>query len=133
VDADVFNWSDRHAPATDYGAREHLLCKLLERWLDNPVKRQTFRMMFQANLEGYSLEELARMYLKTPDAILARIQKLRNALGPKVALMDRPNAVTVVLAARARGGSWHWSSASGGAWQRFAAVPRRSSFRGRGR
>jgi DNA-directed RNA polymerase specialized sigma24 family protein len=130
--ADVFNWADRHAPGTDWGAREHLLCKWLERWLDNPVKRQTFRMMFQTNLEGHTLEELARMYLKTPNAIEMRIRKLRSELGPKVAVMDRQNAGTVVLRVRTRKASWRRSSAPRDAWRPIAPVPRRAPGRPRG-
>ena len=91
-DVDVAGVAVRHAPATDYGAREYLLCKWLERQLgDDPVRRQTFRMMWEHGVEGYTYEELARKYHSTPNAIELRCRKLRKELAPKVALMDREN------------------------------------------
>jgi DNA-directed RNA polymerase specialized sigma24 family protein len=120
--ADVFNWADRHAPATDWGAREHLLCKWLGFRLDNPVKRESFRMMFEANVEGRTLEELARKYHKTPNAIEARIRKLRRELGPKVAVMDRQNG-NVVLRMRSGDASRRWSKAPRDAWRPVEPVP----------
>jgi DNA-directed RNA polymerase specialized sigma24 family protein len=129
--ADAYDWADRNAPGTDWGAREHLLCKLLDLWLDNPVKRETFRMMFQTNLEGHTLAEVARMCLKTRKAIEMRTRKLRNELAPKVAVMDRQNRGTVVLRVRPSKLEWSWSSEAGGARRRDAPAPRRGPKRGR--
>jgi hypothetical protein len=81
---DVVEVGDRRAEATDRGAREHLLCKNIEPVLDDPVKRQSFEMMFEKNLWRFSLAEMGAKYLKTPNGIEARIRKLRRLLVKKL-------------------------------------------------
>jgi hypothetical protein len=64
---------------------------------DDPVRRQTFRLMFLHHVEGYSLEELAKEHRTNPHAIAQRIYKLSKELGPKVALMDRERPRRAIL------------------------------------
>ena len=95
---DVLGWTDRHAPGTDWGAREHLICKWLERQLgDDPRKRETFLMMVKHNVQGFSLKDLAQEFHTTEKAIERRIHKLRKELAPKVAVMDREKPRRAIL------------------------------------
>jgi hypothetical protein len=84
------NWWDRHEPATDWGAREHLIVKFLEARIgDDPRKVETFRLLMEARVVGRSLEELAREQRTTPTALKKRLQRLIDELIPHVSIMDR--------------------------------------------
>jgi len=98
--ADVVNWADRRQPATDWGAREHLIAKFLESKIgDDPYKVETFRLMMEARVVGRSLEELAREHRTTPHALKMRFQRLTRELVPHVSLMDREKPRRAILLA----------------------------------
>ena len=90
--------SDRHAPQTDWAAREHLINKWMHKQIgDNPAKMATFDLMMQAYVVGRSLRELAIENHTTESALSNRFHKLRNELAPKVALMDKEKPRMVIL------------------------------------
>jgi hypothetical protein len=96
--ADPVNWADRHQPGTDWGAREHLIVKWLEQQIgDDPVRKETLRLMMEHNVAGKSLEELARENRTTEQALASRFHKLRKELGPKVSIMDRERPRRAIL------------------------------------
>ena len=89
---------DRHGPATDWAAREHLITKWLRKQIgDDPRKVLTFRLMVEARIHGRSLGELAREHHTTESALSNRFHKLQEELAPKVALMDRENPRMFIL------------------------------------
>jgi hypothetical protein len=95
---DPVNWADRHQPETDWGAREHLITKWLETQIGgDPVEKDTFRLMFEHNVVGRPLEELARENDTTQQALASRFYKLRMELAPKVSLMDREKPRRAIL------------------------------------
>jgi DNA-directed RNA polymerase specialized sigma24 family protein len=97
--ADAYDWSDRHAPATDWGAREHLICKYLEPLVgDDPNRRRTFQAMMETRVQGRSLDEVAAEQGTSPEALKKRIQRLADELGPKVSIMDREKPRRAILA-----------------------------------
>lgn len=99
-EADVTNWSNRHEPPTDSGAREHLIAKFLESKIGHdPYKLETFRLMMEARVVGRSLEELARAHHTTPHALKMRFQRLTRELVPHVSLMDREKPRRAILLA----------------------------------
>ena len=95
---DAYAWADRRAPGTDWGAQAHLVMKWLRRQLgDNPAKWATFELMWAHNVEGYTLDELAKKHHTTAQALADRFLRLRNELGPKVRLMDREKPRRAIL------------------------------------
>jgi DNA-directed RNA polymerase specialized sigma24 family protein len=97
VAADQF---DRHAPSTDVGAREHLICKWLAKHVgDDPVRRDTMQVMLEKEVAGRSLGELAAERGTTVSALSNRIHKLRKELAPKATLMDREKPRLFILGA----------------------------------
>jgi len=97
VAADHF---DRHAPSPDWGAREHFICKWLEKQVgDDPVRRDTVQVMLEKEVAGRSLAELAAERGTTVSALSNRIHKLRKELAPRVALMDEEKPRLFILGA----------------------------------
>ena len=93
-------WHEHHAPATDWGAREHLICKWLEQRIGPaPRRRETFRLILEHEIAGRSLEELAVEQKTTKSALANRFLKLRKELAPQVALMDQEKPRRAVLLA----------------------------------
>ena len=89
---------DRHAPSTDWGAREHLICKWLKAQVgDDPVKLDTVQVMLEKEVAGRSLAELAAERGTTVSALSNRIHKLRKELAPRVALMDQEKPRLFIL------------------------------------
>ena len=91
---------DRHAPQTDWGAREHLIAQ----WLDeaigpDPRRRETFKLILDHEIAGKTLGELAAEYHTTESALSNRFHKLRRQLVPKAALMDQEKPRRAVLLA----------------------------------
>jgi DNA-directed RNA polymerase specialized sigma24 family protein len=92
--------TDRHAPQTDWGAREHLICKWLEKAIGpDPRRRETFKLILEHEVAGKPLAELAAAYHTTESALSNRFHKLRKELAPKVALMDEEKPRRFVLLA----------------------------------
>jgi DNA-directed RNA polymerase specialized sigma24 family protein len=89
-DADVAELPfDRHAPHTDWGAREHLIAKYMEGLIGHdPRKKRTFALMMEKEVVGRSIEELAAQEGTTPNALSLRFSKLRKELIPKISVMD---------------------------------------------
>ena len=99
-DAHAHDPSDRHAPQTDWGAREQLICKWLEKEIGpDPRRRETFKLILEHEIADKSLKELAIEHRTTERAIANRIHKLRKELAPKVALMDEEKPRRFVLLA----------------------------------
>ncbi len=100
-DADAQEWSDRHEPATDWGAREHLIVKYLEEHViqGDPYKRDTFRVMMESRVGGKTLDEMAAERGTTANALSTRIHRLEKKLVPAVSVMDRekPRMTVIVL------------------------------------
>jgi len=95
VAADQF---DRHAPQTDWAAREHLINKWMHKQIGHdPVKMATLDLMMQAHVVGRSLRELAVENHTTESALSNRFHKLRNELAPKVARMDEEKPRMLIL------------------------------------
>jgi hypothetical protein len=68
---------------------EHLICKYLEGLIgDDPRRVETFSLMMQHHVQGFSLRELAEANGTTPVALTNRFYKLREELAPKIAIMD---------------------------------------------
>jgi DNA-directed RNA polymerase specialized sigma24 family protein len=92
--------SDRHAPQTDWGAREHLIAKWLDKEIGpSPRRRETFQLILEHEVAGKTLAELAAENRTTERAIANRIHKLRKELAPKVARMDEEKPRRFVLLA----------------------------------
>ena len=99
-DAVVAYQFDRHAPSPDWGARELLICKWLEKQVgDDPVRRDTMQVMLEKEVAGRSLAELAAERGTTVSALSNRIHKLRKELAPRVALMDEEKPRLFILGA----------------------------------
>jgi DNA-directed RNA polymerase specialized sigma24 family protein len=83
--------SGYHAfPPTDYEASAYLVCKFMEPLVGpDPTRQQTFRMMCELELHGFSIKDLAKKYDLTPNVVSVRIYKLRKELGPKITWMDK--------------------------------------------
>ncbi len=99
-DAHAHDPFDRHAPQTDWGAREHLIAKWLEKEIGpDPRRRETFKLILEHEIAGKSLKELAVEHGTTERALSNRFHKLRKELAPKVALMDEEKPRRAVLLA----------------------------------
>jgi DNA-directed RNA polymerase specialized sigma24 family protein len=99
-DAHAHDPFDRHAPQTDWGAREHLICKWLEKEIGpDPRRRETFRLILEHEIAGKPLGELAVEHRTTEAALSNRFHKLRKELAPKVARMDEEKPRRFVLLA----------------------------------
>jgi DNA-directed RNA polymerase specialized sigma24 family protein len=99
-DAHAHDPFDRHAPQTDWGAREHLIAKWLEKQIGpDPRRRETFKLILEHEIADKSLKELAVEYGTTERALANRFHKLRKELAPKVALMDQEKPRRTVLLA----------------------------------
>jgi DNA-directed RNA polymerase specialized sigma24 family protein len=97
-EADVVQWSDRHAPSPDWGAREHLIVKYLEGCIgDDARKKQTFQWLLEKEVAGRTVEELAAEHHTTPTALSNRFYKLRQELIPRVSVMDEEKPRRFVL------------------------------------
>jgi len=97
-DAEATDQSDRHAPRTDWGAREHLICQWLETQIgDDPAKVETFRLMMECNVVGRPVAEVAADNGMTASALSNRMSKLRKELAPRSALMDREKPRMFIL------------------------------------
>jgi DNA-directed RNA polymerase specialized sigma24 family protein len=98
--AEVSDWTDRHAPQTDWGARELLITNWLGKQIgDDPVRVKTFRLMVEHEVHGRTLGELAAENRTTEGALSSRFYKLRQELIPRLALMDqeKPRRAIFVL------------------------------------
>jgi len=88
----------QHGPATDWGARAHLIAKYLDSIIgDDPRKVETFRLMCEKELHGRSLAELAAQHKTTEAALSMRIHKLRKELIPHRAIMDQEKPRRAIL------------------------------------
>ncbi len=95
---EVSNWTDRHAPQTDWGARELLICNWLAKQIgDDPVRVKTFRLMVEHEIHGRTLAELAAENRTTEGALSSRFYKLRQELAPRLALMDQEKPRRAIL------------------------------------
>jgi len=89
---------DRNAPETDYGAREHLIVKYMKPLVgDDPYDKETYRLMWEKEIVGHSLGELAAEKGTTAKALSDRLYKLRKRLAPKVSIMDREKPRRAIL------------------------------------
>jgi DNA-directed RNA polymerase specialized sigma24 family protein len=99
-DARASDWLDRHAPKSDWGAREHLIGKWLEKEIGpDPRRRETFKLILEHEIAGKPLGELAVEHGTTETALSNRFHKLRKELAPKVARMDEEKPRRFVLLA----------------------------------
>jgi DNA-directed RNA polymerase specialized sigma24 family protein len=99
-DAEASDWLGRHAPGTDWGAREHLIAQWLEQAIGpDPRRRETFKLILEHEIADKTLAELAVEYGTTERALANRFHKLRKELAPKVALMDEEKPRRFVLLA----------------------------------
>jgi DNA-directed RNA polymerase specialized sigma24 family protein len=97
-DADPVDWSDRHAPATDWDARAHLITKYMWQAIGGDERKATtLRMMSEHENDGFSLADLARKYGTTERALANRFHKLRQEVIPKVSIMDREKPRRAIL------------------------------------
>jgi len=97
-DADPVDWSDRHGPQTDWGARELLITNWLATQIgDDPVRVKTFRLMVEHEVHGRTLGELAAENRTTEGALSSRFYKLRQELIPRLALMDQEKPRRAIL------------------------------------
>ena len=89
---------ERHAPHTDWGAREHLICKYLEGLIGHDArKKDTFRLMMEHEVGGFSVAELAAKNGTTANALSLRFTKLRKELAPHVSIMDEEKPRRAIL------------------------------------
>ena len=89
---------DRHGPAPDWGAREHLIVKWLGSVIgDDPRKVETFRQMYEKEVVGRLLGEIARESHTTEAVLSSRLYKLRQELIPKLARMDQEKPRRAIL------------------------------------
>jgi DNA-directed RNA polymerase specialized sigma24 family protein len=96
---------DRHEPAPDWGAREHLIAKFLEdRIGDDARRKDTFRLMMEHEVAGHDLADLAAANRTTPSALKSRFYKLRKELVPAVSIMDKEKPRRAILLALLFGG-----------------------------
>jgi hypothetical protein len=97
-DAVAADQLERHAPETDWGAREHLICKWLRKEIgDDPIKVKTFAMMMEVNVVGRPVAEVAAENHMTASALSNRMHKLRKELAPRMALMDQEKPRRAIL------------------------------------
>jgi hypothetical protein len=89
---------ERHEPAPDWGAREHLIAKYLEdRIGDDARKKDTFRLMMEHEVAGHDLADLAVAHHTTESALSNRFYKLRKELVPSISIMDKEKPRRAIL------------------------------------